>query len=255
MKLRAYFTDHFVNKTVMQFFAKSLNIELLSIDQYRQDDQTFCSYGILRGTSDPIKVSKNFIYLDHGFFGSSLRSFTESKNTVLKGLDGYFRILKNDLYFNLEYSNTNSLRFNNLDISLKDLNKNGKYIILSEPSEYTRNFLGLENWTKNTINELKKYTDREIIVHNKFHNTPLKELFYKAYAFVSLQSTAGFKAICEGVPAYFTHNTLKKFGNISTIEDRLLNHDVLFAASNSQWRLKEFFNDSFQNYIKDIIKY
>ena len=61
MKLKAYFTDHFVNKTVMQFFAKSLNIELLSIDQYQQDDQTFCSYGILRGTSDPIKVSKNFI--------------------------------------------------------------------------------------------------------------------------------------------------------------------------------------------------
>ena len=69
---------------------------------------------------------------------------------------------------------------------------------------------------------------------------------------MSLQSTAGFKAICEGVPAYFTHNTLKKFGNISTIEDRVLNHDVLYTASNSQWRLKEFFNDSFQNYIKKI---
>ena len=67
MELKVYCTGHFVNKTVMQFFAKSLNIELISIDQYQQNGQTFCSYGILRGTAEPIKVSKNFIYLDHGF--------------------------------------------------------------------------------------------------------------------------------------------------------------------------------------------
>ena len=61
MKFKAYFTDHFVNKTVMQFFAKSLNIKLLSIDQYQQDEEIFCSYGILRGTAEPIKISKNFL--------------------------------------------------------------------------------------------------------------------------------------------------------------------------------------------------
>lgn len=252
MEFKAYFTDHFVNKTVMQFFAKSLNIKLLSIDQYQQDKEIFCSYGILRGTAEPIKISKNFIYLDHGFFGSSSRSFTESKHTVLSGLDGYFRIIRNDLYFNLDYSNANNFRFNKLNISLKDLNKNGEYIILSEPSENTLNFLELENWTNNTISELKKYTDRKIIVHNKFHNTPLEKLLHKAFAFVSLQSTAGFKAISEGVPAFFTHNTLKKYGDISSIEDRILNHNVLFVASNSQWRLREFFSDEFHSYIREI---
>ena len=152
----------------------------------------------------------------------------------------------------MDYSNANNFRFNKLNISLKDLNKNGEYIILSEPSENTLKFLELENWTKNTISELKKYTDREIIVHNKFHNTSLEELLRKAFAFVSLQSTAGFKAISEGVPAFFTHDTLKKFGDITTIEDRVLNHNVLFVASNSQWRLREFFSDEFHSYIREI---
>ena len=82
----------------MQFFAKSLNIDLISIDQYQQDDEIFCSYGILRGTAEPIKVSKNFIYLDHGFFGSSTRSFTESKHTIfIEVFKAYIQFIKSKI--------------------------------------------------------------------------------------------------------------------------------------------------------------
>jgi len=253
MEFKAYFTDHFVNKTVMQFFAKSLHTQLLHINNFEKSEKTFCSYGILRGTGEAIQLSKNFIYLDHGYFESSSRSFTENKNTILNGLDGYFRVIKNDLYFNLNYMNLDKTRFNNLNINLKDLNKNADYIILSEPTENTLNFLGIHNWTSNTINEIKKHSDREIIIHNKFNKTPLNELLKKAFAFVSLQSTAGFKAIIEGIPAYFTHTSLKQYGNITKIENPSLNHDILYIASNSQWRLNEFFNDDFKNYMRDII--
>ena len=252
MEICTYFTDHFANQTVTQFFAKSLKTQLLHINKFKKSEKTFCSYGILRGTAEAIKSSKNFIYLDHGFFESSSRSFTENKNTVVKVLDGYFRIISNDLYFNSNYFNTDKTRFNNLNINLKELNKNAEYIILSEPTENTLNFLGIINWTNDTINEIKKHTDREIIVHNKFSKTPLSELLKNAHAFVSLQSTAGYKAIIEGIPAYFTHESLKKYGNIANIEKPLLNHDVLYLASNSQWRLKEFFDDDFKNYVRDI---
>ena len=253
MEICSYFTDHFVNQTVTQFFAKSLNTQLLHINDFKKSEKTFCSYGILRGTGEAIQLSKNFIYLDHGYFDSSSRSFTQNKNTILNGLDGYFRVISNDLYFNLNYMNLDKTRFNHLNINLRDLNKNADYIILSEPTENTLNFLGIHNWTNDTINEIKKYTDREIIVHNKFNKTPLSELFRNAFAFVSLQSTAGFKAIIEGIPAYFTHTSLEKYGNIINIEKPSLNHDVLYIASNSQWRLNEFFNDDFKNYITDII--
>ena len=150
--------------------------------------------------------------------------------------------------------NLDKTRFNNLNINLKDLNKNADYIILSEPTENTLNFLGIHNWTNDTINEIKKYTDREIIVHNKFNKKPLGDLLKNAFAFVSLQSTAGFKAIIEGIPAYFTHNNLAKFGNLEKIESRYLNHDLLYLAANSQWKLQEFFKDEFSEYINKIIQ-
>ncbi|MDC3109100.1 hypothetical protein OA517_01995, partial [Alphaproteobacteria bacterium] len=107
-------------------------------------------------------------------------------------------------------------------------------------------------WKEETIKEIKKYTDREIIVHNKFSEVSLKYLLDKAFAFVSCQSTAGFHAVAEGVPAFFTHNSLKRFGDIKDIEKNQLNHDLLYAASNTQWKLKEFFTDEFEQYIYKI---
>ena len=53
-------------------------------------------------------------------------------------------------------------------------------------------------WTQDTIKLIKKYTDRKLIVHKKFSKEPLKLLLNKAWAFVSLQSTAGFMAMLHG---------------------------------------------------------
>ena len=249
----SFYTDHYVNQTVMQFFSKSLELPLLNINDYKDNDEIFITYGILRGTGEIIKKKKeNFIYIDHGFYRSSTRKFTKEKKTILNELGGYFRVIKGDLYFNNFEFELDSKRFDELDIELKDKRK-GDIIILSEPSQNTLDFLEIKNWSEDTIDEIKKYSDREIVVHNKFSEVPLKSLLEKAFAFVSCQSTAGFQAIAEGVPAYFTHESLKKFGNIVDIEKNQLNYDVLYAAANSQWQLKEFFSDEFKLYIDKII--
>jgi len=249
----SFYTDHYVNQTVMQFFSKSLELPLLNINDYKDNDEIFITYGILRGTGEIIKKKKeNFIYIDHGFYRSSTRKFTKEKKTILNELGGYFRVIKGDLYFNNFAFELDSKRFDELDIELKDKRK-GDIIILSEPSQNTLDFLEIKNWSEDTIDEIKKYSDREIVVHNKFSEIPLKSLLEKAFAFVSCQSTAGFQAIAEGVPAYFTHESLKKFGNIVDIEKNQLNYDVLYAAANSQWQLKEFFSDEFKLYIDKII--
>ena len=251
--LIVFHTDHFINRTITQFFAKSNNYSFFPIQKYSEDSHTFiASYGILRGTEQIFKKSKNFIYLDHGYIGSSGRKFNESKTTTIINLNGFFRIIKNDFYFNTSVFETNPQRFNNLNIDLKDLNKNGKNIILSEPSSYTLEFLNIPNWTQDVLNEIKKYTDRKIIIHNKFSDTPLDGLLENAFAFVSCQSTAGFKAIAQGVPSYFTHHTMQKYGNIQNIEDRKLNHELLFAAANSQWKLCEFFSDDFKEFMHKL---
>jgi len=250
--MHVYFTDHFVNQTVTQFFAKSNNKPLSAIHTYNKSDDLFVSYGILRGTGEIIKErKKNFIYLDHGYFQASSRKFTKEKSTIIGNLEGYFRVIKDDLYFNKFYINNDPSRFHKLNLDLKN-KKKGETIILSEPTQNTLDFLNLKSWKEDTINEIKKYSDRKIVVHNKFSETPLKNLIDQAFAFVSCQSTAGFHAIIEGVPAYFTHPSLKKFGNIADIEKNNLNYEVLYSAANSQWKLREFFSDEFKEYINII---
>ena len=41
---------------------------------------------------------------------------------------------KNNFYFNKDFKNKDKKRFEKLNISLKELNNNGEYIVLSEPS-------------------------------------------------------------------------------------------------------------------------
>lgn len=250
--IECYYTDHFVNQTVTQFFSKSLNLPLYELNKYNNSPNIFASYGILRGTGEIIKKRKeNFLYLDHGYFNSSTRRFTKEKNTILTDLEGYFRVVKDDLYFNKSYLNNSVKRFEELNIKLKE-KKAGDIIILSEPTENTLKFLELNNWKEETIKIIKSHTDREIVIHNKFSEISLNELLQKAFAFVSCQSTAGFMSIIEGVPAFFTHSSLKEYGDIKNIEENNLNYDLLYSAANSQWKLKEFFTDDFKEYIYKI---
>ena len=234
-----YYTNHFINQTVVQLFSKSLGLPLIDIKEYKETNNIFASYGILRGTGDIIKKrKKNFIYIDHGYFNSSSRRFTKEKNTILSGLEGYFRIIKDDLYFN-NYNFTNDRkRFNDLDINLKE-KKAGDIIILSEPTQNTLDFLGLNNWKEKTIEEIKLYTDREIIVHNKFSKQSLDSLLVNAWAFISLQSAAGFKAMINGIPAYFTEETLKNINPIQEIENPKINYKIFNNLAYGQWTLNE----------------
>lgn len=250
-----YYTNHYVNQIVTQFLAKSQKLSYNRIEDYfKKDNNFFISYGILRGTGEIFNNSMNYIYIDHGYFNASSRKFTKNKQTLISDLGGYFRLIKNDYYFRDNYKNTDPSRFNSLNIDLKDLNKNGEHIILSEPSENILKFLNIPNWTEETLQDIKKYTDRKIIVHNKFSDIPLNNLMKKAFAFISCQSTAGFMSITEGIPSYFTHESFRDYGEIKDIENRNLNHELLYIAANSQWKLKEFFSDEFSNYFSSMVK-
>ena len=54
-------TNHFVNKTVTDCFAKGTNAKIINIEDYKnQNSDTIASYGILRGTGELLKKSHNF---------------------------------------------------------------------------------------------------------------------------------------------------------------------------------------------------
>ena len=231
------YTDHIMNRTLCYNFAKGSNSLLCHVKKFREFDQTIATYGVLRGTFEIIKKVNNYYYIDHGYFNQSARKFEDKRTNVLD-LNGYFRIVYNNLIYN-EESDFPDDRLKKLNLKFKEKKNKGDEIILSEPSEAMKKIYNSHNWVNETIEIVKKFSDRKIVVHNKFSKKPLEEMLQNAWSFVSLQSTAGFKAMVEGVPAYFTETSLKNINKIEEIENPNINYKIFNNLAYSQWTLKE----------------
>lgn len=244
-------TTHPTNIKITNNFAIGCNGEKTKIDDYIfNKNDTIASYGILRGTGEIFKKSHNFYYIDHGYLGASKRSFSKG-STVIEDYDGYFRVVHND-YFGFKNTNSDNKRLEKLNLKFKKQRTYGEYIILSEPSKHIASFFNLNNWVEETISKIKKYTDRKIFLHNKSSPIPLDLLLEKAWAFVSFQSTAGFKSMLKGVPAYFTYKSLEYLNPLEKIEFGNINYNVFTSLSYNQWTLKEFNSGEAWEYISKI---
>ena len=231
------YTDHIINKTICYNFAKGSDSLLCHVKNFAEFNKTIATYGVLRGTYEIISKVKNYYYIDHGYFNQSKRSFANKRTNVID-LDGYFRIVYNNFIHNGE-GNYPMDRFKKLNLEIIDQKKTGSWIILSEPSEAMKKIYNVPNWTDDTIKLVKQYTDREIIVHNKYSKEPLNSLLKNAWAFVSLQSTAGFKAMLNGIPSFFTEKTLEKICKIQDIENPTINFNIFYNLAYGQWTLEE----------------
>ena len=242
-------TENDLNRRVTECFAIGSNSPCVPVSEFDSSyTGTVVSYGILRGAGEILKNSKSFYYIDHGYFGSVQRKFKEGKTVILKSLSGYFRIVKNDLMHdgNGQYDKKRIDKFN---IKFKKIRTSGEFIILSEPSKFITNYLNLQNWTQETVEEISKYTDRKIIVHSKQSTIPLDELLKHAWAFVSVQSTAGFKAMIQGVPAHFTYNKLKSINSIEEIEKGKIDYQIFNNLAYGQWTMEEMKNGEMMEYL------
>ncbi len=231
------YTDHIMNKTLCYNFAKGSDALMCHVNDFKEYDKTIATYGVLRGTYDIIKRAKNFYYIDHGYFNQSTRKFEDKRTNVLD-MNGYFRIVYNN-FIHDGSGNYPDDRLKKLKLNFVEQKKTGEVIILSEPSETMKNIYNAHNWVNETKNLVKKYSDRKIIVHNKFSKKPLDELLKSAWSFISLQSTAGFKAMVNGVPAYFTEPSLKNINNIEEMENPKINYKIFNNLAYGQWTLRE----------------
>ena len=231
------YTDHIMNRTLCYNFAKGSNSLLCHVNNFEEYDKTIATYGVLRGTYEVIKKVKNFYYIDHGYFNQSERKFENNRTNVLN-LNGYFRIVYNNLVYS-GHKNFPDDRLKKLNLNFIEQMNIGDSIILSEPSQTMKTIYNANNWIEETKQTIRKYSDRKIIVHNKFSKTPLDELLKNAWSFVSLQSTAGFKAMVNGIPAYFTEPSLKKINLIEEIENPKINYKIFNNLAYGQWTLKE----------------
>ena len=160
------YTDHIINKTLCYNFAKGSDSLMCHVSNFRDYNKSIATYGVLRGTLEIINKVKNYFYMDHG----------------LINLDGYFRIVFNNFVHNGEGNYPND-RLEKLNLKILDQKKYGNYIILSEPSEVMKKLYNVPNWTEDTIKLVKRYTDRKIILHNKFSKEPFKNFIKRCMGF------------------------------------------------------------------------
>ena len=248
------YTDHHINRYLCYNFALGSKSLMCHVDNFKDfKNKIIATYGYLRGTGEAIKKSKNFFYMDHGYFKQSDRVFSDNKAKIIN-FNGYFRIVFNDFWHDGS-GMKKSDRLEKLKINFKEQKKTGSYIILSEPTKDASIYYKLNNWVEDTKLKLIKYTDREIITHNRDSKTPLTELLKNAWAFVSDHSSAGFKSMIEGVPAYFTNSTLSRISSLNDIELHKIDYNVFNNLAYEQWKIEEIKSGEAWDYLSKKIKY
>ena len=97
IKPTVLFTDHSINQYISKCFAYGAKTNLVHVNDFSDFNHSIAVYGYLRGTGEAIKKSKDFWYIDHGYFKQSSRSFKNNRVT-LNAWDGYFRIVHNNYW-------------------------------------------------------------------------------------------------------------------------------------------------------------
>lgn len=149
---------------------------------------------------------RDFYFIDTGYLGNQ-------KNPLnLHGWKYYHRIVKNDLQHGNTIVKRPADRFESLQIKLHDWKKSGKKILIAKPDEKPCKFYGvdLEQWVNETINILKQYTDRPIVVRERVKsrqdrvvtNTLKEALDDDVFALVTFNSNSATEAVMYGYPAF-----------------------------------------------------
>ena len=148
---------------------------------------------------------RDFYFMDTGYLGNQKGPLNPM------GWKYYHRIVKNDLQHDKIVPRPDD-RFKKLAIPIHNWKKGGKKILIAKPDEKPCIFydVDLEQWVQETIETLKKYTDRPIEVRERvksrtdrvIHNTLKEALDDDVHALVTFNSNAATEAIMYGYPAF-----------------------------------------------------
>jgi hypothetical protein len=120
--------------------------------------------------------------------------------------------------------------------------KAGKHVLIIPPADKIAYIYGAENWVNETVKEVKRYTDRPIIIKKK-NDGKLSDYLPMAHVTVSFGSVADVESAIAGVPVITSrYSPAYPISNkIEDIED-LKQFDRtkwLSALAGSEWRASE----------------
>ena len=195
-------TDEYVN-----LFANGAGLSITSDKEFDYDStnpKPILLRGILkhRLMKQCWEDKRDFYYMDSGYLGNYKSPINPN------GWKWFHRIVKNDLQHR-DIIDRPSDRWEKLKYKIPTWKKTGRNILVVMPSEKPAKFYDIEmtSWREEVIDQIKKYTDRPIVVREKADRpTRIVKTIYEelddAFAVVTLQSIAATEAILYGVPAF-----------------------------------------------------
>ena len=148
---------------------------------------------------------RTFYYMDTGYLGNQKNPLNPN------GWKFWHRIVKNNLQHG-EIIDRPSDRWEALKLPIENWKKGGSKIIIAAPDEKPCKFYGIDKdtWVAETVENLKQFTDREIIVRDRaksriqrIENDTLKQaLDNDVHALVTYNSVAATESVLYGIPAF-----------------------------------------------------
>jgi len=149
-----------------------------------------------------IEEQQTFYYMDSGYVGNYKSDINPN------GWKLYHRIVKNGLQHDTIIERPSD-RWEKLKTKIHARKKGGNHILLVTPSEKPCKFYGidLEQWKQDTIDQIKMYTDRPIVIREKQPRFQrLRRTIYddldNAHALVTYNSIAAVESVLYGIPAF-----------------------------------------------------
>ena len=168
------------------------------------DDDAYALWGTCASNIQKIKeFEKNFqdyYFIDMPYFDKLRSHFNEPGKE-------YWRTCKNCLQVN-EMHDVDDSRFKQFNLDVYDWNTKGGHILLLPSNGNVEYYYNEHRWANKVYTELRKYTDRDIVVRTKgnsrdlIYKKPLWEDIKDAHAVVTLTSIAGIEAARMGIPVF-----------------------------------------------------
>lgn len=155
------------------------------------------------------KLGQDYIFLENGYFGNYRTAVNH------KSKKQWHRICINEMQqeaiLKVPDDRWNNLLRNDPRLAWKGWKKAGSKILVVMPSSKPCKFYGQDpaEWKANTIAEIKKYTDREIVIREKASRidrtqsrTIYEALDDDVFAMITYQSIAAVEAVAYGIPTF-----------------------------------------------------
>ena len=183
-------------------------VDVLDNSKHKEPKANSMFWGFVNNNLDMVrkleKRKHNFWFADTPYFG-------RFDNNNLQPNNHYWRLCKNRIHAKF-YKDCKSDRFDKFNVKIKAPKLKGDHILVCPSSAGIHNYLDQINWTNDTVELLKRYTDRPIKLRHKPRGrgtsgpseakVPLSEDLKDAWACVTSCSISAVEAVCMGVPVF-----------------------------------------------------